>query len=244
MGWFSGSDLLLVALGLATAAATLLGGSLALRFEKQVHLILGFSAGAVIGVALFDLLPEAVSLGQGAAGPTDVVAMVAAGFLGYLVLDRSLRLATGGESGPRGHLAAGSLTVHSFLDGLGIGLGFQVSSAVGVVLAMAVLAHDFADGINTVNLSLAGSGRPGLARRWLLANAMAPMLGIGVSRLIAVPPAQLGLLIATFAGFFLYIGAAELLPESHRRHPHPWTTMSTLLGAALILLVSRASQGQ
>ena len=134
-------------------------------------------------------------------------------------------------------------SLHSLLDGLGIGLGFQVSSAVGVVLAMAVLAHDFADGVNTVNLSLAGSRRPSWARRWLLGNAAAPMVGILISRMIVVPQAQLALLIAPFAGFFLYIGGAQLLPESYRRHPRPWTTAATLLGAALIFVITRATQG-
>ena len=234
-------DTLLFSLGLATAAATLLGGAFALRFEKRIYLILGFSAGAVIGVALFDLLPEALSLGQSVYGAANIGALVAAGFVGYLLLDRGLRLATGDDAGHRGHVAAASLTLHSLLDGLGIGLGFQVSATVGGVLAMAVLAHDFADGLNTVNLSLSGSGRPSLARRWLVVNAAAPLVGIGLSRLIAVPPAQLALLIAPFGGFFLYIGAAQLLPESHRRYPGMWTTVATVLGAGLIYVVTRLS---
>ena len=62
-----------------------------------------------------------------------------------------------------GHLGPASLTAHSLLDGLGIGLAFQVAPAIGVVVAVAVLAHDVADGVNTVTLSLSGGGgqRPG-----------------------------------------------------------------------------------
>jgi ZIP family zinc transporter len=227
-------DILLIALGVATGAATLLGGWLALRFASKIHLILGFSAGAVIGVALFDLLPEALELGEGTHAPAAVTAVVALGFLGYLVVDRAFLIATTDRTGHRGHLGAGSLTVHSFLDGLAIGLGFQVSVAVGAVLAMAVLAHDFSDGINTVNLSLAGSATPRTARRWLIADAAAPTLGIAASRLIVVPHSALAMVIAAFAGFFLYIGASELLPDSHHRYPRAWTTVATLLGAALI----------
>jgi zinc transporter ZupT len=236
-------DLLLVGLGLATGAATLAGGWLALRFADKIHLILGFSAGAVIGVALFDLLPQALALGQNIHGPTaatiPVTTVMAAGFLGYLAIDRALLIATTDRAGHRGHLGAGSLTVHSLLDGLAIGLGFQVSMAVGAVLAIAVLAHDFSDGVNTVNLSLAGSGRPAVARRWLIADAAAPTVGIAASRLITVPQGQLAVIVAAFAGFFLYIGASELLPDSHHRHPRAWTTLATLLGAALIYAVVR-----
>jgi len=225
-------DALLAAIGLAAGLATLLGGWLALRFASRIHLVLGFSAGAVIGVALFDLLPEALKLAGADQDPRLVTTVVA---LGFFVSTRDL--------GHRGHLGAGSLTIHSFLDGLAIGLGFQVSTAVGSVLAIAVLAHDFSDGVNTVNLTLVGSaGRPA-ARRWLLADALAPLGGILLSRLIVVPRNALAIVIAAFAGFFLYIGASELLPDSHHRHPRAWTTIATLMGAALIYAVVTLSGG-
>ena len=228
---------LLAAIGLAAGLATLLGGWLALRFASRIHLVLGFSAGAVIGVALFDLLPQSLQLARATPDTALVTSVVGLGFFGYLLIDRALLIFSTRDLGHRGHLGAGSLTIHSFLDGLAIGLGFQVSTAVGAVLAIAVLAHDFSDGINTVNLTLAGSAGRGAARRWLLADALAPFCGIVVSRFIAVPRADLAIIIAAFAGFFLYIGASELLPDSHHRHPRAWTTIATLLGAALIYAV-------
>jgi ZIP family zinc transporter len=233
------ADVALLAVGLGAGGATLLGGSLALRFASRVHLVLGFSAGAVIGVALLDLAPEALELGRH--GAFAVTSWMAAGFVAYLVADRGLHLLAHGDARHRGHFGAGSLTVHSFLDGLGIGLGFQASVAVGVVLAVAVLAHDLADGVNTINLSLTGSKDPRIARRWLWADAAAPLVGIGVSRLIVPPPGALGVILAVFAGFFLYIGASELVPESHRRHPRTWTTVATALGVLLIWVVVRGS---
>jgi ZIP family zinc transporter len=229
----------LAAIGLAAGAATLLGGTLALRFANRVHLVLGFSAGAVIGVALLDLLPEALELGRGVAGDHGVTALAAAGFLAYLAADRALLMLAGGSAQHRGHFGAGALTVHSLLDGLAVGLGLQASVAVGLALTAAVLAHDLADGVNTVSVSLTGSKNPAIARRWLLADAAAPTVGIAASRFIALPAGALGLVIAVFSGFFLYIGASELLPESHHRHPHAWTTVATLLGVALIWVVGR-----
>src|ERR1041385_5866412 len=68
-------------------AATMLGGVFALRFRDRLHLILGFSAGAVVAVALFDLLPEALSSGA-SYGPGTISLFLAAGFLAYLILDR------------------------------------------------------------------------------------------------------------------------------------------------------------
>jgi ZIP family zinc transporter len=221
--------LLLLGIGLATSAATYLGGALALRVRGYIRWILGFSAGAVIAVALFDLLPEAAQLARGE-DLRDLIAFTGMGFAVYMAADRVLkRLSSEGA----GHLGPASLTAHSMLDGLGIGLAFHVSTGAGLVLAFAVLAHDFSDGVNTVSLSLSRSG-PKTARGWLIADALAPLVGIAAAQLIQVPSGSLALLLAAFAGAFLYIGASELVPESHQRHPHLWTSVATALGMAVI----------
>jgi len=232
----------LVLIGIATTATTLIGGYLALRFKDQLHLILGFSAGAVIGVAFFDLMPEAIALGQQFYSLSTVTSVVALGFVLYMMLDRAFVLTAGDHDEHRGNLGAGSLTVHSFLDGLAIGLAFQVSAAVGAIVAVAVLVHDFSDGVNTVNLSLIGSvGENKSAQRWLFADAFAPLLGIGATLLFKVPEQYLALILALFAGFFLYIGASELLPESHHRHPRLWTSIMTVFGVLVLYTAIRLS---
>ncbi len=222
-------------IGIAAGISTLIGGAFALRLKGKINLILGFSAGAVIGVAMFDLLPEALQLWQQYYASSMVTTVAVIGFVAYMLLDRILLITTSKESGHRGHVGAGSLTVHSFLDGLGIGLAFQVSAALGAIVAIAVLVHDFSDGINTVNLSLAGTGKSFVARMWLLADAIAPLLGIFVTFFIHVQEHELALILALFSGFFLYIGASELLPESHHRYPHIWTSVMTVFGVAVIL---------
>ena len=223
------SPLLLALIGLATGAATYLGGSLALRVKGHIRFILGFSAGAVIAVALFDLLPEAAQLSRGLP-LQDVVGFAGIGFGAYMLLDRTLKRLSHKTAG---HLGPASLTTHSFLDGLGIGLAFHVSSGAGLVLALAVLAHDFSDGVNTVSLSLTTSSAK-TARGWLTADAIAPILGIVLGQLAPIPSQPLALMLAAFAGAFLYIGASELAPESYQRHPHLWTSISTVLGMAVI----------
>ncbi|MFI4975779.1 MAG: ZIP family metal transporter [Caulobacterales bacterium] len=227
---------------LATCLSTATGGVLALRLRHKIHLILGFSAGAVVAVALFDLIPEALDLSAGRASHLDLLAWVSVGFLAYMLIDRSVQMAMGGRVGHQGHLRAGSLTAHSVLDGLGIGFAFQVSAPVGLVVAAAVLTHDFSDGVNTVNLSLAGSGSARIARRWLAADALAPIVGIAATLFVRIPRGGLAVVLAIFAGFFLYIGASEMLPESHRRHPRVWTSVTTAMGFALIYAAVRFAQ--
>jgi len=229
------SPSVLILLGLAAAAATLAGGTLALRLADRVHLVLALSAGAVVGVALFDLLPESLEL----AGrpPALVTAIAGAAFMAYLAIERALGRA--GAGGRRGHLGAASLTLHSLMDGLAIGVAFQVSPTTAAVVTVAVLAHDLADGVNTVNVSLAGGADRLWARRWLLADAAAPLAGIGLSRFVHVSGRGLGLALAAFAGIFLCVGAGELIPASSRRDPRWTTTLATLAGCGAIWIVVR-----
>lgn len=226
-------------LGAAAFAATMLGGVFALFRRDRLHLILGFSAGAVLGVALFDLLPEAIDLARARYSAATVALFVAIGFFSFMFLNRILLLHPedhDNADAPRrsGALGAASLSLHSFLDGVAIGLAFKVSTAVGGVVAAAVLAHDFSDGINTVTVVLKNRGRGLSALRWLAVDAVAPIAGVASTYLFTVSDVKLGVVLALFCGFFLYIGASDLLPESHHRHPKALTGLMNIAGAAVI----------
>jgi zinc transporter ZupT len=225
---------LLLIIAAAAFLSTLSGGLLALRLRDKLHLILGFSAGAVIGVAFFDLLPEAIEIGAQSHSPAAIMSWTALGFLLYLVMDRILLFH--GDAAQRGRFAAGVLCGHSLLDGIAIGLAFQASRDIGIVVAIAVLTHDFSDGINTMNIVMKNRGNRGGALRWLLADAAAPVAGIAATRFIALPGNAFGAMLALFAGFFLYIGASDLIPESYHAHPKLLTTAMTLAGAGALYL--------
>ena len=234
---------LIAGIACAAFAATFCGGLFALRLQDKLHLVLGFSAGAVVAVAFFDLLPEALELGEKYHSAPELLSWTAAGFLLYLVLDRAILIAgkTHGnhdhvvaDNAGRGSLGAGSLSAHSFLDGIAIGIAFQDSVAVGAIVTAAVLTHDFSDGINTMNIVLKNGGNRRLALRWLLVDALAPVLGIAATLFFTLSPENFSLALSLFAGFFLYIGASDLIPESHHAHPKFLTTVMTLLGALVL----------
>lgn len=231
---------MIILITIAAFFSTFLGGLFALKFKDKLHLILGFSAGAVIAVAFFDLIPEAIELGSSKYEVSFITGIIAMGFIVYMILDRFIFLHSHNhEEGevclhPRGKLGAGSLSIHSFLDGIAIGLAFQVSPTVGAIVAVAVLTHDFSDGINTVNMILKNSGSKKEALRWLLVDSVAPVLGIIATLFFTLPATVLGIILALFAGFFLYIGASDLLPESHHNHPTFWTTFMTILGVLVL----------
>src|SRR5690349_4815948 len=132
-----------VLLALATFFSTGLGGLFALRNRDRLHIALGFSAGAILGVIAFDLLPEIAKLAHETGTPftTPMVALVI-GFLGFHVLEKLLVLhhAHEHEYGSHRHPSVGvasalALAGHSLTDGIAIGLAFQVNTTVGFAAA-------------------------------------------------------------------------------------------------------------
>ncbi|HSO01780.1 MAG TPA: ZIP family metal transporter, partial [Gaiellaceae bacterium] len=127
--------------------------------------------------------------------------------------------------------------LHSFIDGLGIGLAFGLDNETGFLVFLAVVAHDFADGLNTVGFVLRQSGDRKRAIRWLAVDAAAPLAGAVVGSALTVSEASLGQLLALYAGFFLFMGATDLLPHAHE-HPSVRRVALTLAGFAAIFAVS------
>lgn len=237
------APLLIIPIAVGASVATLVGGLFAIAMRDRLHLVLGYSAGAVLGVAFFDLMPEALSVRHDIDSRA-LMAVVALGFFLYVLLDRTVAHHAphehpAGKRPLRGWIGASSLSIHSFLDGLAIGVAFQAGQAIGVVVSVAVLIHDFSDGLNTVNVVVKNGGDKKIALRWLLVDALAPLLGALTSLALSFPDGTIAVVLAIFAGFFLYIGASDLLPESHHAHPRLFTTLSTFAGAATLYWVTR-----
>lgn len=225
--------------GLA-AVSTLAGGLLALRLARSLPAAIALTGGMVVAVALFEVLPESL---EAVGDPDRVLALVAAGFVAFFLAERVLVLHHRDDAhearahGQVGALGAAGLSAHSFVDGLGIGLAFGLDTATGVLVFLAVVAHDFADGLNTVNFVLAQSRERGRAVRWLVVDALAPVAGAIVGSAISVSEHGLGSVLALYGGMFLYMGATDLLPTAHA-HPSGRRVALTVLGFALMYAVA------
>ena len=229
-----------VAVGFATAGSTIIGGALALRFRSLLGALFGFSSGAIIGVSLLDLMPEAIRLGQRSGPALGAMIAMASGFVGYLALDRATVLLFRGRGCHRGHLAPASLAIHSLMDGLGVGLAFHISLGAGLIVAIGVMAHDLLDGVNTVSFSISGGNSVPTTQRWLLVDALAPIVGIAIASHLTVPDHILSTLLAFFAGGFLYIGTNELLPRIRQSRHALVHVGATAAGVMAVLLIMRA----
>lgn len=236
---------------LAAFVFTSAGGLLALRFRDHLHLILGFTAGVLLGVVSFDILPELFALAdEHALNPTHAMIALVVGFLLFHSAEKLTLIHHAQEENYAEHhhpqvglMSALALVGHSFMDGVGIGLGFQVSNSIGLAVAVAVIAHDFADGLNTMSLMLAHNNTTRRALLLLALDALAPLLGALSTLFFELPPGVLALYLGFFAGFLLYISAADILPEAHSRRRSSLTIVMTVLGALFIFLVTRFVEG-
>lgn len=229
-----------------TIISTLFGGYLALRLKDRLHLVLAFASGAVIATSLFELIPEVVELSAIHGIPlTNLLLFTAAGFLLFHILERIVILQNCHDEGceEEGHqhvgvLSASGFSIHSMFDGLGIGLGFLTSFQLGLVISFAVLAHRFSDGLNTATVILRNKGSKSQAMKWIIIVALAPLAGVAVSVVFSQAVAILPFILAFYAGFFLYLGASDLLPEAHHRHSSYLTILATVCGFVVVYLLS------
>ncbi len=239
--------MLVIILSLLTFVSTMLGGLTAVRNRDRLHRILGYTAGVLLGVVAFDILPEIFHLiSDHHIDPTGPMVALVVGFLVFHILEKGIIMHHAHESeyGKHRHpqvglLSAFALSGHSFLDGVGIGLGFQVSTGVGIAVAIAVIAHDFSDGLNTVSLMLTHKNNLRRSLSLLLLDATTPVLGAASTFFFHLPVAGLVLYLGFFAGFLLYIGASDILPEAHSDHSD-WTTIGlTTAGIVFMFIVTR-----
>jgi ZIP family zinc transporter len=199
-----------------------------------MHLALGFSAGTVLAVAFFVFLPQAILSGRAAHGTGHLLPLVGLGFVIALLLDRfgSLWMA-GGE----GHRSARKHDTHAVLNGAAIGIAYHVSPAVGGVVTAALLAHEFSDGADAMSQALRDQDeRRGL--RDCLISSLCVAAGLAATYFQSMTAGLLGVALALFGGYFVYLSASDLIPESHHAHPQLLTVAMTFTGAGAMYLAS------
>ncbi len=208
---------------------------------------MGFTAGVLLGVVSFEIFPEIIEqIKDNNFQPIEPMIALVAGFLLFHILEKAILIHHAHESEYAEHkhphvgiASALALAGHSFMDGVGIGLGFQVNAAVGLLIAIAVISHSFTDGINTVSLMLNHNNSNKKSKIFLLLHAIAPILGALSTLFFKVSPRFLVLYLGFFAGFLLYIGASDILPEAHSKHSSFKIIGLTLLGVIFIFIVTR-----
>lgn len=226
------------------SVVSLIGGLLLLIKEKLAakisHLLASFAAGALLGAAFFDLLPEALAEGGREAS---VLTWTLTGMLAFFLLERFVHWFHHHHehsqlTKPTIPLIMVGDTIHNFIDGVAIAATFMVSVPLGMVTTFAVAAHEIPQEIGDFGVLL----HRGLARNKVLIfnliSSLAAIAGAVITYFLGdVIEGLLPTFLAITAGFFIYIAASDLIPEIHEENRKGfafWETLLLLIGVVVI----------
>ncbi len=240
-------DILPVLLSVAIAfMMTLLGGAFGIRFRKRIILLMAFTAGVLIALALFELLPEILSLANTEILLDTSILLILSGFVFLLGINRFVfkpqkQQGTGKRTlrSSTGLLAASEFCTHALLEGFAIGLSFQFSFALGILAAIAVVSHDFCDGLVTVTLMLSSGNSVKKSFSLLVVDAAAPIVGASATLLFALPANYLIFSLSFLTGGFFYLGTMHLFHQSYRESPKLTTLAAFACGIFLVFALAR-----
>ena len=240
--------MLVITLAATTVLATFAGGMLALRAKDRFHLVLGLSAGLLLGLVGFDLLPEIFEMNQNSvAGVSTVSIALILGFLSLHFIEQFVGSHEPADS-DYGHdhthafeiagtLGALAMAGHIFLDGVALALAFKVSDALGIAVFIAMLVHAFSDGLNTVALLIKTDQWKKRGKYLLVVDAIARVGGAAIGSALTISDSNLAIYLAVFSGIVIYLATSHILPEAHSKHPSKVTMLATLSGVVIMWAV-------
>ena len=206
---------------------------------RALQTIVAFSAGFLIAVALAGLLPEALA----AHGEEAALVALAGYVLVHLtqhVLGRHFHFGeeTHEVSPLAGVAALAGLMLHTFVDGVAIASGFQVSDALGLVVFLAIFLHKVPEGLAISSLFLAaGASR----RQALLAAATLALATVAGAFVTSWVEGLAGWGLALSAGVSVYVAASNLVPEFQQ--DRGWRLPAAFVAGCLTYLAAHAVMG-
>lgn len=219
---------------------SLIGGVLLLLKEKFAlkisHFLSAFAAGALLGTAFFDLLPEAFE----EPGEINIFLWTLVGILAFFLIERFIHHHHEDSKEKKNIVPLIVLgdSIHNFVDGVAIAATFLISIPLGVVTSLAVAAHEIPQEIADFGLML----HQGVKRSkilWInLLSASVALLGAMLTFLFQSSiEGMLPVFLAITAGFFIYIAASDLIPEIHSTEDKKkafWETIALFAGVLVI----------
>jgi len=234
------------------SVVSLLGGLALMKASKKranfVKYAMPFGAGSMLAAAFLGLFPEAVE----GSDIHQAVYWALGGFLGFFILERLLGWFHhhhhdhnhGAKDKAHTSLVIIGDTLHNAIDGVALGAAFLVSPAAGIGTAIAIAAHEIPQEIGDFGILL---GKGMKAKKALMVNVASAMATVvtamatywigGAANVNAAP------LLALAAGFFIYVAAADIIPDIHEKPQAEGRTQAFILlvGVAVIGAVLAAT---
>lgn len=213
------------------------------KFVKKFSFaVVSLASGVLLGTAFFHLIPESSEIVDGA-----VYNWVLAGFVIFFVIEVLVGFHACKEDEDDDHthvlgpVASIGIFFHSLLDGVAIAIGYEISPALGLVTAIAVMIHELPEGIFTLSILMHSKMPMKKAVIWTVLVAIATPVGTILTLILAPNLSEytLGILLSIAAGSFIYIAASDLIPESHKSRSLATGSLMIVGLGLMFLLVGR-----
>ena len=207
-------------------------------FNKILILLIGFSAGGLIGGAFLHLLPEALEQGEAQA----IFLYLIFGFISFFILEKYLHWRHCHEGVCTVHaftyLNLIGDAIHNFSDGLVIGASFLVSIRFGIITALVIILHEIPQEIGDFGVLVYGGFSKLKALYYNFVIALTCILGTVIGYFISANMHNFSPFLLPFtAGGFIYIAACDLIPELHKESSLKRSTFSLLAFSCGILFI-------
>ncbi len=214
-----------------TGAGGLLSAVLEKPGRRTQAVLLSFTAGLMLAVVCFELLPEAFVAHSVAVG----LAGLACGVAFVIVLDAALgRFSSIGGAARTGLLMAAGIAMHNFPEGLAIGSGYASAPMLGAGVCTLIALHDVPEGM-AVGIPLRRAGASA-AKAFAIAALSGTPTGLGALAGYAmgsVSPFMISLNMGIAGGAMLYLIASELMPQAGDLHRGRVSGVALCAGLAL-----------
>ncbi|MEG0771047.1 MAG: ZIP family metal transporter [Clostridia bacterium] len=228
---------------LAGVVGTAIGGIIAVVIKrinnKYFGLIMEFSAGLMIAIVCFDLLPTALELGNIVVNLIGIIA----GLLLALILEEKIKysqlLSSKNPGIATGILLIAAVTAHNFPEGLAIGTGFEASFGLGISIVIVMIVHNIPEGL-TIAMPFKKAGvKPFMI---ILITALTGLpIGIGafVGACIGnINPNIIAFCLSLAGGAMLYVTFGDLLPQAKKAYDTRLSTVMSIIGIVVGLLLT------
>lgn len=238
--WIIGSGLAMSAIALVGLVTLVMPPTL---LDRLVLPLVGVAAGSLLGGAMFHMVPESIdALGNGLEVP---LAMVL-GFVVFFVMEQFLHWhhchrAVHAQHRPLGTLLLLADGLHNLIGGLAVGGAFMVDTRVGLVTWLVAAAHEVPQELGDFGVLVHSGWSRRKALVWNVTSALTFLVGALVAYALA-DQVNVAFLLPFAAGNFLYIAAADLLPElrsARSLRSRVETTISFVVGLTFLLVVTR-----
>lgn len=231
---------------LVGSVLSLTGGIILAKSTKKrevfVRYALPFGAGAMLASAFLVIIPEAL---HGGLEPVTMSLWALGGFLGFFLLERLLGWfhhhhhddVAGAKDKTHTYLVVIGDTLHNTIDGIALGAAFLINPTAGVSMALAVAAHEVPQEVGDFGILLAKGMK---ANRVILVNLLSALATVVAALLVFILGGAAGFdaspLLAIAAGMFIYIAAADIIPDIHERPQEEGRMQSLMLIVGVVII--------